>query len=129
VAPAGPPRGHRPGLLAHPRRAPVTGHRNYRVGCDKAADLLGFRTTWTARGAKEFYRVYQQVGLDLAEFEGSRYQRLAHIKRLLEDGLLDADLCVQPPAEEPTPPQPVKSGWTASRGEMIWTAAGHSTPN
>jgi hypothetical protein len=43
-------------------------------------------------GAKELYRAYQQVGLDLAEFEGSRYQRLAHIKRLLEDGLLDADL-------------------------------------
>jgi hypothetical protein len=46
--------------------------RNYRVSCDKAADLLGFRTTWTAReGAKELYRAYQQVGLDLAEFEGS----------------------------------------------------------
>jgi nucleoside-diphosphate-sugar epimerase len=85
--------------------------RNYCVSYDKATDLLGFCTTWTAReGAKELYLAYQQVGVDLAEFEGSRYQRLAHIKRLLEDGLLDADLRVQPRAEEPTPPQPVKSG-------------------
>jgi nucleoside-diphosphate-sugar epimerase len=85
--------------------------RNYRVSCDKAADLLGFRTTWTAReGAKELYRAYQQVGLDLAEFEGSRYQRLAHIKRLLEDGLLDAGLRVRPQVEKVALPQPVKLG-------------------
>jgi hypothetical protein len=85
--------------------------RNYRVSCDKAVDLLGFRTIWTAReGAKELYRAYQQVGLELTEFEGSRYQRLAHIKRLLEDGLLDADLRVQPPAQELTLTQQVKSG-------------------
>jgi nucleoside-diphosphate-sugar epimerase len=85
--------------------------RNYRVSCDKAADLLGFRTTWTAReGAKELYRAYQQVGLDLAEFEGSRYQRLAHIKRLLEDGLLDAGLRVRPQVEKVALSQPVKLG-------------------
>jgi nucleoside-diphosphate-sugar epimerase len=71
--------------------------RDYRVSCDKAADVLSFRTTWDARaGVHELYSAYNQVGLDLAEFEGSRYQRLAHIKRLLEDGRLDADLRVYP---------------------------------
>ncbi|HEX5939584.1 MAG TPA: NAD(P)-dependent oxidoreductase [Dehalococcoidia bacterium] len=81
--------------------------RNYRVSCDKAADVLGFRTAWTARsGAKELYTAFRSVGLDLDEFEGSRYQRLAHIKQLLEAGLLDASLRVR--ADDQL--QPVKSG-------------------
>jgi nucleoside-diphosphate-sugar epimerase len=69
--------------------------RNYRVSCEKAADVLGFRLTWDARqGAMELYEAYQAVGLTTEEFEGPRYQRIAHIHQLLELGFLDARLRV-----------------------------------
>jgi len=73
--------------------------RNYRVSCDKAAQLLGFRTTWTAgRGADELLAAYRREGLTTEEFEGPRYLRIAHIKHLLECGLLDERLYVSDPA-------------------------------
>ena len=67
--------------------------RNYRVRCDKIAERLGFTTTWTAEaGARELLDAYRAVGLTLDEFEGPRYQRIAHVRSLLADGTLDADL-------------------------------------
>jgi nucleoside-diphosphate-sugar epimerase len=67
--------------------------RDYRVSCAKAADVLGFETEWTARkGAEELYAAYRQVDLSLAEFEGPRYQRLAHLRQLMEAGLVDATM-------------------------------------
>jgi nucleoside-diphosphate-sugar epimerase len=67
--------------------------RNYRVSCDKAASMLGFKTKWDARqGAQEVYEAYREVGLTLEEFEGPRYQRIAHIRGLLQARLLDARL-------------------------------------
>jgi len=64
--------------------------RDYRVSCAKAAEVLGFETEWTARkGAEELYAAYRQVDLSLAEFEGPRYQRLAHLRQLMEAGLVD----------------------------------------
>jgi nucleoside-diphosphate-sugar epimerase len=69
--------------------------RNYRVSCDKAADVLGFRTTWDARqGARELLAAYQRAGLRTEEFEGPRYQRIAHIRHLLAQGLVDDQLRV-----------------------------------
>ncbi|NEO82489.1 MAG: NAD-dependent dehydratase, partial [Moorea sp. SIO4G3] len=42
-----------------------------------------FKPQWNARrGAQELYQAYQTVGLTLEEFEGPRYQRIAHIKQL-----------------------------------------------
>jgi hypothetical protein len=67
--------------------------RNYRVSCDKAREVLGFETTWTARkGAEELAAAYRQVGLTLAEFEGPRYQRLAHLRQLMAEGAVDTTL-------------------------------------
>ena len=64
--------------------------RNYRVNCDKIRERLGFELKWNVRnGAMELYHAYRNADLKLAEFEGDRYQRIAHIRRLLEDGILD----------------------------------------
>jgi nucleoside-diphosphate-sugar epimerase len=75
--------------------------RNYRVSCEKAASVLGYATTWDARrGATELYEAYQAIGLTTEEFEGPRYQRIAHIRQLLDQGVLDERLRVT--ADEPT---------------------------
>ncbi len=70
--------------------------RDYRVRCDKFAERLGFATEWTARqGAVELLDAYRSVGLSLAEFEGERYQRIAHVRSLLARGSLGPDLRFQ----------------------------------
>jgi nucleoside-diphosphate-sugar epimerase len=67
--------------------------RCYRVNCDKIGRTLGFHSKWTARlGARQLCAAYQKFGLSLDEFEGPRYQRVAHIRMLLEKGILDSDL-------------------------------------
>ena len=68
--------------------------RCYRVDCSKIIQTLpDFKPQWDARkGAAELYKVYQQVGLTLEEFEGPKYQRIAHIKYLLVNGLLNEEL-------------------------------------
>ena len=67
--------------------------RNYRVNCDRITAVLGYRTRWTVRqGAAELYEGYRDAGLTLADFEGPRYQRIAHIRSLLADGELDSSL-------------------------------------
>jgi nucleoside-diphosphate-sugar epimerase len=78
--------------------------RNYRVSSDKFADRLGFSPEWTARaGAVELFEAYRSVGLTLEEFEGPRYQRIAHVRSLLASGRLGPDLrfSVPPPVHEP----------------------------
>ncbi len=68
--------------------------RCYRVNCSKIAQTLpGFQPQWNARkGAEELYNAYQKVGVTLEEFEGPKYQRIAHIKYLLSSGQLDDNL-------------------------------------
>lgn len=68
--------------------------RNYRVDCSKAARLLpGWRPEWTIRrGAEELYDAYRRVGLTLEEFEGPRYNRIAHVMLLLKEGAIDGNL-------------------------------------
>lgn len=68
--------------------------RCYRVDCSKIARTLpAFQPQWNARrGAAELYAAYQRVGLTLAEFEGPKYQRVAHIRHLLQRQCLDASL-------------------------------------
>ena len=68
--------------------------RCYRVDCSKIAKTLpNFKPQWDARkGARELYATYQKAGLTLEEFEGSKYQRIAHIKYLLANGLVDKNL-------------------------------------
>jgi len=65
--------------------------RCYRVDCNKIASTLHeFKPQWTAeRGIEQLYNEYKKNGLTLDEFEGSKYMRIAHIKYLIAEGLLD----------------------------------------
>jgi nucleoside-diphosphate-sugar epimerase len=68
--------------------------RCYRVNCDRLRRVLpGFQPQWDIRrGAKELYKAYKKNGLTLDEFEGPRYQRIAQIRKLLDNGVLDENL-------------------------------------
>jgi nucleoside-diphosphate-sugar epimerase len=67
--------------------------RSYRVSFEKIARTLGFRPKWdVGRGAEQLYAAYRGSNLTLDEFEGPKYQRIAHIKKLLADGIIDNDL-------------------------------------
>ena len=68
--------------------------RCYRVDCSKILRVLPeFQPQWSARkGVEELYAAYKEVGLTLDEFEGDRYQRIAHIKSLLKSGKLNENL-------------------------------------
>lgn len=72
--------------------------RNYRVNFDRIRDELGFRLKWNVRdGARELYEAYRTTDLRLDEFEGDRYQRIAHIRKLLSEGVLDDRLRFREP--------------------------------
>jgi nucleoside-diphosphate-sugar epimerase len=68
--------------------------RTYRVDFSKIFEVLPeFEPQWDARkGAQELFEAYQKADLELDEFEGPKYKRIAHIKQLLNDGLLDETL-------------------------------------
>jgi nucleoside-diphosphate-sugar epimerase len=68
--------------------------RSYRVSFDKIARVLpGFQPQWDVRkGAEQLYAAYRASGLTLEDFEGPRYLRIAHIKMLLGEGVIDAAL-------------------------------------
>lgn len=68
--------------------------RCYRVDCNKIATVLhDFKPQWTVRrGIEQLYDAYKKEGLSLEEFEGPKYMRIAHVKHLISEGLLDTDL-------------------------------------
>ena len=68
--------------------------RCYRVDFSKAMEeLIHYDPQWTARkGVEECYTAYKRHGVSLEEFEGPKYQRLAHVRMLMEQGRLGADL-------------------------------------
>ena len=68
--------------------------RCYRVDCNKIARVLkDFKPQWTAqRGVEELYEAYKTTGLTLEEFEGPKFMRIAHVKKLVDEGRLDQDL-------------------------------------
>ena len=65
--------------------------RCYRVDCNNIAKKLrDFKPQWTARrGVEQLFEAYKSVGLSLEEFEGPKYKRIAHIKKLVSKGMLD----------------------------------------
>ena len=75
-----------------PGAAPDT--RCYRVNCNKILHTLpAFVPRWTARiGAQELHRAYETVGLTLEEFEGPKYQRIAHVRKMIADGVIGENL-------------------------------------
>lgn len=68
--------------------------RCYRVDCNYIARKLhGFKPQWTARrGVEQLYEAFCDSGLTLDEFEGERFKRISHVKKLIRDGELDEDL-------------------------------------
>jgi len=76
--------------------------RSYRVDFSKIAKAIpGFKPQWTARkGAQQLYDAYRKIGLRLEDFEGPRYMRIDHIRKLLANRRLDASLRWQTHAGE-----------------------------
>jgi nucleoside-diphosphate-sugar epimerase len=68
--------------------------RCYRVDCNEISRTIHtFKPQWTVeRGIRQLYETYREVGLDLADFEGARFQRIAHVKHLLAKSQIDEDL-------------------------------------
>ncbi len=68
--------------------------RNYRVDSGKIARVLpDYKPQWDARkGAEELYQAYKAADLQPGEFEGAKYRRIHHIKKLLANGALDNEL-------------------------------------
>ena len=68
--------------------------RNYRVDCRLLPQIATeYRPHWNARaGAEQLYQAYRNANLTLEDFEGSRYNRIAHVQKLIADGLLDRTL-------------------------------------
>lgn len=68
--------------------------RSYRVDFSKLGRTFPDLTfEWNAeRGAAELIDAYRRLGLTHADFEGDRYVRLRRLRRLLDEGAIDADL-------------------------------------
>jgi nucleoside-diphosphate-sugar epimerase len=68
--------------------------RNYRVDCSLLPEVATeYRPRWNARaGAEQLYQAYREARLTLEDFEGSRYNRIAHVQQLIAGGLLDGTL-------------------------------------
>lgn len=68
--------------------------RSYRVRCDKIHQTLSeFQPQWNVqRGIEEIYDVMRSRGLEGKDFEGPRYNRIAHVRQLMDQGRLDSNL-------------------------------------
>jgi len=77
--------------------------RCYRVDSRKIIRTLkDFRPQWTARmGASQLFKAFEAHAVTVEEFEGPRYKRIAHIRKLIEEGVLDETLRFRPQAEPP----------------------------
>jgi nucleoside-diphosphate-sugar epimerase len=75
--------------------------RCYRVDCGKLAAVLGLELRWTVRrGVEQLYEAFKEHGLEVGDLTGSRYQRIAHVRSLLETGRLDSDLRWRQPSSD-----------------------------
>lgn len=68
--------------------------RNYRVDCTKFATRFPDAVPrWDVRaGVRQLLDAYVASGVSAADFEGPRYQRIAHLRMLMARGLVGADL-------------------------------------
>ncbi|WP_201403938.1 NAD(P)-dependent oxidoreductase [Kaistia sp. 32K] len=76
--------------------------RSYRVSFEKIRQLLpDFAPQWDARrGAEQLCAAYRSSAQALLGFEGPRYQRIGHIRKLMASGVLGADLRHRVPATQ-----------------------------
>ena len=70
--------------------------RSYRVDCNHIAKTLhSFKPQWTCRrGVEQLLAAYDDKKITLDAFEGERYKRIAHVKKLMHDGIIDENLRV-----------------------------------
>jgi nucleoside-diphosphate-sugar epimerase len=89
--------------------------RSYRVNFEKIRrHLPAFVPQWDARtGAEQLYKAYRGSALTLEEFEGSRYQRIGHIKMLLANDILDSELRYAHPLRKEADGSPVAAAVSA----------------
>ncbi len=68
--------------------------RCYRVSCDKISKVLpSFSPVWTVeKSISNMLQFYTSLGLQAEEFEGAKYNRIDHLKKLMEQGQLDSSL-------------------------------------
>ncbi len=68
-----------------------TDTRNYRVDCTMLPGVIpSYTPQWTvAKGADELYTAYKEIGVTLEEFEGERYKRVDHVRKLIREGIID----------------------------------------
>jgi nucleoside-diphosphate-sugar epimerase len=68
--------------------------RSYRVHFGKIKNQLpGFSPKWNVTlGARELYEACREANLKVEDFDGPRFKRITHIRKLLASGLLDAEL-------------------------------------
>jgi nucleoside-diphosphate-sugar epimerase len=68
--------------------------RCYRVDCSKIQRVLpAFNPQWDIRkGAAELYDAFSTTNLTVEDFEGERFKRIAHLRKLIADGEVDATL-------------------------------------
>jgi nucleoside-diphosphate-sugar epimerase len=65
--------------------------RCYRVNCDKLPRMVpAYQPQWSARAAaRQVYAAVKKFGLTPEDFEGAKYARLPHMKKLVADGVVD----------------------------------------
>ena len=83
--------------------------RSYRVDFRKYTQAFpDSPLSWDARkGAGQILGSYRANGLKQVDFEGPRYMRIAHIKQLLAEGLLDENLRWKDKGTRPLPIQKI----------------------
>ena len=104
--------------------------RSYRVNCDKIQRVMPhFRPQWDAlRGAQSLYEAYKAVDLTLEQFEGPRYQRIGHIKKLIADNVIDKTLQHTAQAREARAGEnadAIDAGFRADAGSVRCISCGH----
>jgi nucleoside-diphosphate-sugar epimerase len=69
-------------------------HRCYRVDCSRIRRVLpAFQPKWDIRaGAAELYNAFSKTDLTVEDFEGERFKRIAHLRKLINDGDVDKTL-------------------------------------
>jgi len=68
--------------------------RTYRVDFSKITqNLRDYKPNWNAhKGVKQLYEAYKKNELKKGEFEGPKYRRLKHLKKLIENNKLDTSI-------------------------------------
>lgn len=72
--------------------------RSYRVDFSKIKDQIGYKTKWKLKdGIREIYNIIKMKAFTEKDFKDKDYYRVAYIKWLIDQGILDNNLYVKNP--------------------------------